>query len=382
MRIAIAGAGITGTTVGFLLAEQGHEVTIFEQAKVCQPVGAGIMLQNSGQQVLDRLGLLADLATASEELTGMTAMHVSGRNLVQLDFSKLGDEYFALGVHRGNLFEVLLNRCISSGVTIRNDQQITRYDEANDCLETETGERFDGFDFVIAADGSRSRLRESTGIRCRVTEYDHAAIWTTGACDFQPGQLFQFVQGTRRLAGLLPIGNGHSSFFWGLPANEWPKLRNTSLDTWKQEVRKFCPQSESILDQIESFEQMRFGTYRNVAMSKWNTDRVVFLGDAAHATSPHLGQGVNLALEDAYCFAESIKQTGKFKTACEVYSKKRTSKLRYYQQLTKLLSPFFQSNFGLLAFGRNFALPWLPSIPFVGREMLRTLSGQKDGWLR
>lgn len=126
MRIAIAGAGITGTTVGFLLAEQGHEVTIFEQAKVCQPVGAGIMLQNSGQQVLDRLGLLADLATASEELTGMTAMHVSGRNLVQLDFSKLGDEYFALGVHRGNLFEVLLNRCISSGVTIRNDQQITR----------------------------------------------------------------------------------------------------------------------------------------------------------------------------------------------------------------------------------------------------------------
>ena len=65
MRIAIAGAGITGTTVGFLLAEQGHEVTIFEQAKVCQPVGAGIMLQNSGQQVLDRLGLLADLADAA-----------------------------------------------------------------------------------------------------------------------------------------------------------------------------------------------------------------------------------------------------------------------------------------------------------------------------
>ena len=127
---------------------------------------------------------------------------------------------------------------------------------------------------------------------------------------------------------------------------------------------------------------MTFGTYRSVAMRRFFGDKIVFLGDAAHATSPHLGQGANLGLEDAFCFAEFLRTTESYTAACLLFDKSRRRKIRFYRQLTALLSPYFQSNSRIKGSLRNLVLPWLPNLPFVGREMLRTLSGQKGGWLK
>ncbi|MEM7456927.1 MAG: NAD(P)/FAD-dependent oxidoreductase [Planctomycetota bacterium] len=381
MRIGISGCGIAGTTVGFLLAEQGHSVTIFEQAAVCRPVGAGIMLQTSGQNVLGALGMLDDLAPVSQRLSGMTAELVSGKRLIKLDFSRLTPDTHALGVHRGRLFEMLLSRCHESGVELRNGVRVTKFDPAQRAVVSETGDRFDGFDFLIAADGSRSVLRQASSIRARVKEYGWGALWCTGECDFQPGELHQVVDGTRRLLGLLPIGLGQSSFFWGLRASDYETLVASDFDAWKSEAIEMCRHAESILQSVNGFDDLTFGTYRNVALDRWYDAGVIFLGDAAHATSPHLGQGVNLALEDAVCFATSLEASNDFESACDLFSRKRTRKLRYYQRLTRALTPFFQSDGTLKAIPRNLFLPWFPHLPFVGRQMLRTLSGCKNGWL-
>ena len=65
MEIAVSGCGIAGSAVAHMLAGQGHEVTIFEQARQCRAVGAGIMLQPSGQKILDRLGILDSVTSQS-----------------------------------------------------------------------------------------------------------------------------------------------------------------------------------------------------------------------------------------------------------------------------------------------------------------------------
>ncbi len=125
-------------------------------------------------------------------------------------------------------------------------------------------------------------------------------------------------------------------------------------------------------------------------MARQVTNRVIFLGDSAHATSPHLGQGVNLGLEDAICFSDCLGEwTEKaqsnadvFSLVCQSFLKQRASKVAYYQQLTKLISPFFQSDGKLKGIVRNLFLPWLSHAPFVRHEMLRTLAGVKRGRLR
>lgn len=385
MKIAISGCGIAGTAVAIFLREDGHEVTIFEQAKECRPVGAGIMLHTSGQNVLAQMGILEPLIDVSERLESMTAKLVSGQTLVKLKFGKYDDQIFSLGVHRGRLFDLLMKRCVDSGVEIKTDSRVTQFEHPTGVVTIQSADEqissHGKFDFMIAADGSRSTLRENSKIVTRVKEYEYAALWKTGKCEFQPGELYQVVDGTHRLLGLLPIGKGESSLFWGLPKTSWDSLKRSDLDRWKDEARTMCPQAASILDSIDNFESLTFGSYRNVSMKKWHDKGVVFIGDAAHATSPHLGQGVNLALEDAIVFAKCLGDVGDFEEACQTYTQRRVCKLRYYRQLTGMLTPFFQSPGKIRGIGRDLVLPLLPKLPFVGRQMIRTLSGMQRGWI-
>ena len=384
MKIAISGCGITGTATALQLAKAGHDVTIFEQAEICTSIGAGILISPQGQKALETLGVLPDVMENAEPLSGMKAQLVSGRTLVKLQYDWLRPELFGLGVHRGQLFQSLMKACQAADVTIVNEFETCQINDVADqqvTLENQQGVSSEPFDFVVATDGLRSVLRASRQIKSRVIDYDYAALWSTAPCSYQPGQLVQIVDRTKRLIGLLPIGKGCSSFFWGLRADSLDDLKSSGFDTWKSEVIETCPQTESVFESVKSFDDLTFARYRHVIMSRLFDEKVVFLGDAGHATSPHLGQGANLGLEDAVAFADALEHTGNFREACLAFSKARKRKIRYYQQLTRILTPFFQSDGIPKSLMRNLTLPWMPYLPIVRREMLRTLCGFKRGWL-
>ena len=122
--IAIAGCGIAGATAAHLLAEDGHRVVLFEQAPKCGPVGAGILLQPSGQAVLSQLGLLEEVAGRSAIIRELHAVTARGKQLVRLPYSEIDPATFGLGVQRGVLFEALFRRCQASGVEIREGHRI------------------------------------------------------------------------------------------------------------------------------------------------------------------------------------------------------------------------------------------------------------------
>lgn len=382
MRVAVSGCGIAGTAVSHLLATSGHDVTIFEQAAQCQAIGAGIMLQPSGQAVLNRLGILDLIARKSAKLEGIEAFLLSGRPLIELEYGALGEQQFAYGVHRGLLFQQLLTLCETSGVCVQTSTQVCDFGDKGNNVHVidQHGTQHGPFDFLIAADGARSRLRTPARINSRTVEYDYAAIWATGPCSQIDHRLHQVIDGTNRLVGLLPIGEGQCSFFWGLRADAYDALVQQGLPAWKQEVIGMCPHAAELLDSIECFRQMTFAGYRHVRMKRWSGNKIVFLGDAAHPSSPHLGQGVNLALEDAACFADALNDTQDFQQAAARYQKLRQRKVRYYQSLTRMLTPFFQSDIPLSAACRNLGLPWLPKVPWIRRRMLQTLSGLQNGW--
>jgi len=87
MKIAIAGCGIAGSAAASLLAQQGHEVTLFEQAVQCGPVGAGILIQPVGQWVLQQLGVYDALVAQSARLNAVEAIRDSGKRLIHWNTS-------------------------------------------------------------------------------------------------------------------------------------------------------------------------------------------------------------------------------------------------------------------------------------------------------
>jgi 2-polyprenyl-6-methoxyphenol hydroxylase-like FAD-dependent oxidoreductase len=113
-------------------------------------------------------------------------------------------------------------------------------------------------------------------------------------------------------------------------------------------------------------------------MKQWHGNRVALLGDAAHALSPQLGQGVNLALMDAACLADTLK-TWPLSEALMRYSELRRRHLRFYQFATRWTTPFFQSNWLPLGWLRDAIFPVINQLPVLRREMTSTMAGGKTG---
>lgn len=388
-KVGVVGFGVAGGMAAFFLARAGHDVTIFERAAQLGPLGTGLLLQPSGQAVLHEAGLLENVASQSEPVRELRAFQPDGRTLVHLRYDEVMPGGCAYGVHRGILFRALHEAAIKVGARVLPDHEIISWQETNDgaTVTDARGDRHGEFDFIVAADGSRSLLRRAFEPRIvgreRSGEYSFGAIWAVGRNTRVRGYLHQVVDGTSHLLGLLPIGGERCTLFWSLREDQMNEVRGRGFAAWRDEVLNLSPLAEETLNEVGGFERVTFTTYRHVVMRRTHTRSAVCLGDAAHAMSPHLGQGANLALLDALSLAEAVEanRDGDLVAAFRRHRQLRRAHTRYNALLSKVLTPFFQTDAPLLGFGRDIALPLLIRFGPTRRIMELTVAGVRRGLL-
>ena len=418
IRVGVIGCGTAGAASAILLARIGCDVTVLERVSEPRPVGAGILLQPTGQAVLERMGLLAPIRARGSHIDRLYLRTDSGRTLADLHYAAIDQSWFGIGLHRGLLFETLYNAArseprvtVHTGCDVRG---LRRVGSSAPARVTQThrgklGETFvvceDGsehgpFDLVVVADGAVSELRTATTHTTRDDAYPWGALWfcTEDREQVFTRELYQIGVRAHRLYGVLPTGMGAVSsgsdvpvvsLFWSLPAREVDAWRKSDLGAWKAEVRALDPRIEFVLDQIKSEEQVTFARYRDVQMSRWCDRGVVFVGDAAHATSPQLGQGANLALVDAWTLADCLREEiergrGTWLAvwaALEQYGRRRKQHLAYYQFMTRALTPFFQGDSRFLGWIRDWIFPVANRIPMVRNHMIKTMAGVSRGFV-
>ncbi|HTJ43997.1 MAG TPA: NAD(P)/FAD-dependent oxidoreductase [Kofleriaceae bacterium] len=375
LNVGVIGCGTAGAAAALLLARGGNRVTILERVREPGPVGAGIVLQPTGQAVLARLGLLAQIEERGARLDRLWCRTSRGRTLVDLAYARVEPRWFGIGIHRGVLFESLYRAaCAEPGVTVQTGVEVREL----------TSMRPD-YDLIVIADGAVSELRDAAAKTTRDAPYRFGALWFVGRDPDRiftnEGELYQVAVRARRLYGALPTGLGpHGdtplvSLFWSLASDQLDAFRSRGLDAWKDDVRALDPRIAPVLDQIRSIDDLVFARYRDVRMSRWIDRGVVFIGDAAHATSPQLGQGANLALLDAYALADAISSSTTVDHALQTYTRTRRGHLRHYQRMTRWLTPFFQSDSKVIGWLRDWLFPLGNALPPVRGYMIRTMSG-------
>jgi 2-polyprenyl-6-methoxyphenol hydroxylase-like FAD-dependent oxidoreductase len=379
MPIAIVGFGITGAALAVLLSRRGLDVHLFEQAPTLGPVGAGILLQPAGQQVLAAMGLLEAALQQAERITEVYVRTHRGQPLVRLRYDEWEPEQCAFGLHRGRLFATLQQALYNVELHLgtRITQHLNRSEGA--FIVDANGNEHGPFAWVFGCDGGGSTLLRQSSLPFHEHRYACGALWHIGHTNRVRGQLFQATKGTARLGGLLPTGAGECSFFWGATAAEAAAMR-ADFAGWKTAVHRLFPESEDILQALQAPDELLFTTWRHLSLPRVTGERLLFLGDAAFASSPHLGQGINLGLLDAWVFDQAFGQTKDWPTAAESYAQLRQPQRRFYARLTYLLSPFFQSTIKGWGTLRDLGLPLLCATPPFRRQMISVLTGSRRSW--
>ena len=332
LQVIVVGAGTGGCAAALLLARAGARVTLVERVAQPRAVGAGIAIAENGMAVLESLGLRSALGGA-REVSGARITNAEGRTL--LSPPKKAPRVSML--RRSTLQGVLLD-AVSSKPRIERMFGAELVHAAPDgSVETrETGgpTRTLHADLVIGADGVHSRLRDcgafgasvrGTGIRYirgLVTEglAQGVEAWTSaglfGSFAVDGGTYFYASCGTRDCAA-------------ALEARDLDALRSA----W---ARAYRP-GGWILGAVERFDELLVNEVVRVDCTRWWDERLVLLGDAAHAMAPNVGQGANSALVDAVVLLDELRRAPSLDRALATYDTRRRQKVKKVADLAARL---------------------------------------------
>lgn len=387
LDIAVCGAGPAGLAAALYLSRSGHRVTVFERFERPAPVGSGLILQPTGLTVLADLGLLDDILRLGSRIYRLYGSDAaSGRTVLDVRYDAIGGGRFGLAVHRAALFGVLFGAVQRAGIPLANGMEATGVEAGSGTAAVigASGRRLGRFDLVVDATGARSRLRRLTRVASEPKPLSYGAFWASlewRGDGFDPHALVQRYRRADVMIGVLPIGQlsagskEMAAFFWSLKPAEAEGVRAGGIEVWKDRVAALWPDCAAYLRQIDSFDQMTLARYGHHTLPHPAGPRLAVIGDAAHSTSPQLGQGANMALLDAAALADALAGSAEVEHALERYVRARRRHVRVFQALSGMFTPFYQSDSKLLPLVRDRLVATVARVPPAPQILAAMVAG-------
>ena len=308
--VVIVGGGIGGLAAAIALKQVGFTPAVFERAPELREVGAGITLWTNAVKVLRKLGAGPAVEAKAVPLTRSELRTWRGRLLAGTDFGRIGERLGAptVGVHRADLQRALLDVLGAEHLTLGAECVGFAQDAAGVTARFADGREARG-DILVGADGLRSAVRRQLlgDVKPRYSGY---TAWRgVGRIDRPEVPL-----GTTLLAvgrgsqfGYLPIGGGRT--YWFATANVPEGQSDPPGRTKAGLLERFGDWYAPLPVVIEATDEsaiLRNDIVDRPPVTTWGNGRVTLLGDGAHPTTPNLGQGGCMAIEDALVLARCL----------------------------------------------------------------------------
>jgi 2-polyprenyl-6-methoxyphenol hydroxylase-like FAD-dependent oxidoreductase len=340
-KILIVGAGIGGLAAAIALRQAGFGVEVFERAAALTPIGAGIGLSPNAIRVLKHLGLMQEVVEKGTIIAAAVTYNSKGEVLGRMPTN--ATDVPSVCLHRADLQQALLSALPPDCVLL--GEQFVDFDKTGSVVTARfaSGRTASG-DALIGADGLFSRVRTQL-IGDGKPIYRGYQCWR-GVCDYPASELLTETFGPGLRLGVVPIG--HRGTAWWCTANE-SELANEPDGAKSKLLRLFANWHQPIPEVIGATAPtviIKTAIYDRQPVKKWSTGSCTLLGDAAHPTTPNLGQGGCMAIEDALVLARCLSDCPDSTTAFRVYERLRYARTatvtrisRYYGVIGQWKNP-------------------------------------------
>ncbi len=312
-NIAIIGGGIAGLTFAHCLSREDFEIYIYEKKPDFGEVGAAISVFPNALCVMDEIGLLDQILENSGQFQNMYLKTYSGDTLSK---TTPRSDYPVICTHRADLHKTLLsgiNANLHKGIGVT---QLENLDNGQVKVSFDNDES-SVFDAVIGADGIHSVVRQHV-INDGAPIYRGYNVWRgVVKTSFDIGYASE-TYGKGQRVGIVPIKDGE--YGWWATCNEdfmqddEPEGSKTKLKRlfgdWHYPIPELIENTDVILKNSLNDREPHKG---------WTKGNITLIGDAAHPTTPNLGQGGCMAIEGAYLLAKCINKYGLSPKAYEIY---------------------------------------------------------------
>ncbi|WP_290649375.1 NAD(P)/FAD-dependent oxidoreductase [Aquisalimonas sp.] len=323
-RALVVGGGIAGPAVALFLKRIGVEVTVFEARSAYEEEGGGLSLTPNGLNVLQELGLAEQVLALGARVPEIAFRRANGELLTRYRNGRIEDHGMpSVALARARLHRVLLEALHREGISTEYGRSLEAVSHEGDgvAVRFEDGTWVHG-DFVVGADGTHSRTRRFVLGGAPVSEY--TGVVAVGG--FLPVGASVLSEARERAAINITLGSSGSFGYCNThPDGErwawWSRIARSEIPG-RAELASLMrgPLARELREMHGDWHEPIPTLLRNTSellatpiheiptLPRWWRGRIVLVGDAVHAMSPHAGVGASIALEDALYLAMKLRE--------------------------------------------------------------------------
>ncbi len=363
MKVAIIGGGIGGLTTAAALHKIDIEAHVYERAESFQPIGAGIGIGSNAMLALQKIGVAENIIQAGMPLYEQRFLNEHFAVMNTIDFSLLKEKFGEdnIAIQRAELHEALFDAVDSAYVHFNHQVVAFTQMETGVTISFQNGQQ-QMFDYVIAADGIHSMFRQTLVLNS-APRYAHYTCWrgTTKNKNDVTSHVSSEAWSAGGRFGWAPLANGDVYWFSCVNAKANDEYYASMDQLGVAHLFAHYPDPvKRLITEVEEASFLHHDLYDIAPLNTFVYGRIVLLGDAAHATTPNMGQGAGQAIEDAYELMSALETEASIEQAFARYDTRRVTKTKKVIQRSRQIGWAAQwEHEGLIAF-RNTVFTYVP----------------------
>jgi 2-polyprenyl-6-methoxyphenol hydroxylase-like FAD-dependent oxidoreductase len=333
-KVLIIGGGFSGMSAAIQLRKLNIETHLVEIDPDWQAEGAGISIGGATLRAFETLGILEQFFAEGSTQEAMELYAATGQLIQKVPNPKLAGSDVPTGgaIMRPTLARIMSKEVVAAGTHVRLGCTYTSIEQDASGVTVEfTDGRSDHFDLVIVADGVYSKTRELILPNASKPVYSGQGVWRAvlprpAGCTNTMMWMAEHLK-----TGINPMSKDQVYLFLTEDKKEKQRVPEDKLvDTLKDLLSQFpAPMVQEIRDQIDETSQVQLRPLEGMLEPlPWHKERIVFIGDTVHATTPHLASGACIGIESAIVLAEELTAHDSLEAALTAFGERRFERCR------------------------------------------------------